>query len=67
MKSSTQNEPPRPAEEKARRNDRKDRPDPASTAEKLDEALDETFPASDPIAVTPRRQDKDERSDRSGQ
>lgn len=66
MKSSTQNEPPRPAEEKAPRNDRKDRPDPASTAEKLDEALDETFPASDPIAVTPTRQDSDNERDPSG-
>ncbi|HEY1997386.1 hypothetical protein [Paraburkholderia sp.] len=31
-----------------------DAPDPAKTAEdRLDEALDETFPASDPIAIDP--------------
>lgn len=28
----------------------------------LDEALEETFPASDPIAVTPQPRDSDERA-----
>ena len=30
--------------------------------EALDEALEETFPASDPIAVTPQPRDPDERA-----
>lgn len=31
---------------------------PKSEEARLDEALDETFPASDPIAVHPEREDK---------
>ncbi|MFM0052234.1 hypothetical protein [Caballeronia grimmiae] len=33
---------------------------PASDDDLLDEALDETFPASDPIAVHPERKSKDD-------
>lgn len=32
---------------------KQDRPDPANEEDLLDEALEETFPASDPIAVHP--------------
>lgn len=40
---------------KASRDERskQDRPDPANEEDLLDEALEETFPASDPIAVHP--------------
>ncbi|CAL8476790.1 hypothetical protein [Caballeronia sp. S22] len=40
---------------KASRDERskQDRPDPANQEDLLDEALEETFPASDPIAVHP--------------
>jgi hypothetical protein len=40
---------------KASRDERskQDRPDPANEDDLLDEALEETFPASDPIAVHP--------------
>ncbi|GJH27956.1 hypothetical protein [Caballeronia novacaledonica] len=40
---------------KASRDERskQDRPDPANAEDLLDEALEETFPASDPIAVHP--------------
>ncbi|SPB14929.1 hypothetical protein NOV72_02160 [Caballeronia novacaledonica] len=42
---------------KASRDERpkQDRPEPANEEDLLDEALDETFPASDPIAVHPER------------
>lgn len=33
-----------------------------SSDDRLDEALDETFPASDPIAIDPDEDDKDSRS-----
>lgn len=56
-----------PAERKRPNGGHQGRPDPSSTNEKLDEALDETFPASDPIAVTPRRQDKDQKRERCRQ
>jgi hypothetical protein len=36
-------------------------PNPADAEELLDEALDETFPASDPIAVHPEPETEDER------
>lgn len=45
--------PPRPRDAVERKRDEKRHLD-----QKLDEALKETFPASDPIAVTPPRQRK---------
>jgi hypothetical protein len=46
---------------KARPEDQAKNPNPADEEELLDEALDETFPASDPIAVHPEPETEDER------
>ena len=35
-----------------------------SSEDRLDEALDETFPASDPIAIDPDKDDEDDRQDK---
>ncbi len=48
------NVPPRVDDEPApRRDEAPRRPPPLGLDERLDEALSETFPASDPIAVSP--------------
>ena len=48
------------------RSDRADKPEPLTTSDldsRLDEALEESFPASDPVAITARGADQESGGD----
>jgi hypothetical protein len=49
---------------KAKRNTPKAQEAPQSAEERLDEALEETFPASDPIAVDPEEANEADHQDK---